>query len=90
MLLAFAVLLLVPGGQALSSPLFWVPSFLVGLPGGLGQSGPLSWAPTLLPLSDNCFCQLAGQIDDCSCQAWYQVQTLFDAPPPGYARLSLS
>lgn len=35
--------------------------------GGLAQSGPLSWAPAL-PLSDNCFCQLAGHIDDCSCQ----------------------
>lgn len=28
---------------------------------------PLSWAPAL-PLSDNCFCQLDGQIDDCSCK----------------------
>ena len=35
-----------------------------------GASSPLSWAPTLLPLSDNCFCQLAGQIDDCSCQVY--------------------
>jgi hypothetical protein len=43
-------------------------------------STPLSWAPTL-PLSDNCFCQLAGQIDDCSCQVpvpYVQVITVFN------------